>query len=97
MISAPSLSPGRQYKNNGKYNLKELLDNFDKKDYYGNEYEFFSTVLYPLIKDDAVVHDEFFEKKKFPTARIEYEFVGQVFDENDISVKEHIDILKRAI
>ena len=84
------------YKNNGKYNLKELLDNFDKKDYYGNEYEFFSTALYPLIKDDAVVHDEFFEGKPFPSIRRNNQFVGQVFDENENTPIEHQNALNKV-
>jgi hypothetical protein len=42
-----------------------------------------------------VIHDEIFEKKPFPTKRVNYEFVGQVFDENENTVHEHTEVLKK--
>lgn len=68
---------------NPKYDMKNLLNSFNKHDRYGIDYEFFHHSLYPMIGDDKVVHDEFFDKKPFPTKRIDTEFVGDVFDEND--------------
>jgi hypothetical protein len=44
-----------------------------------------------------LVHDPFFEKKPFPSKRVNYEFVGQVFDENEVTVQDHIEALKRYI
>lgn len=85
------------FKNNGKYDIKTLLEDFYKnkaKDKYGTDYEFLGNVLYPMLKDDYIVHDEFFDKKPFPSQRINYEFIGQVFDENEQTVKEHIDVIK---
>ena len=84
------------YKNNGIYNLKELLDNFEKKDRYGTDYEFFSTVLYPLIKEDTIVHDEFFEGKPFTSIRRNNQFVGQIFDENENTPIEHQNALNKV-
>lgn len=78
-------------------NLEHLLKNFNKGDYYGVDYNFFSSTLYPLIGNDKIVHDEFFDKKPFPTKRIGYQFVGEVFDENDQTVQEHVNGLKRVI
>lgn len=72
------------FKYNEKYAMRKLLDSFDKQDRYGTDYEFFIQKLYPLIGSDKVVHDEFFDKKPFPTKRKDKEFVGDVFDENDI-------------
>jgi hypothetical protein len=72
------------YRKNNKYNIEELLKNYVSKDKYGTDYEFLGNTLYPLIKDDKVVHDEFFDKKPFPTMRQGTEFVGDVYDENDI-------------
>lgn len=77
------------FKNNGKYDLKKLLDLFIPSDKYGTDYEFFSKILYPLINDDKVVHDEFFDNKPFPTLREGSEFVGDVFDENNIRHPEY--------
>jgi hypothetical protein len=71
------------YKNNNRYPLKDLLSSFEKNDRYGTDYEFFDSVLYPLIGCDKVVHDPFFDKIDFPSPRIGTEFVGDVFDQND--------------
>jgi hypothetical protein len=85
-------------KNNNKINLKELLDTFitnKANNQYGTDYNFLGNILYPLIKNnDCIVHDEFFDKKSFPNHRENHQFVGQVFDENEITVKEHLDALK---
>jgi protein O-GlcNAc transferase len=71
------------YKNTNKYPIKELLCGFDKRNKYGTDYDFFTEVLYPIIGDDKVVHDPFFEMKDFPVKRDGTEFVGDVFDEHD--------------
>lgn len=71
------------FKNNGKYNLKDLLESFNKTDQYGTDYTFLAQTIYPITKEDQLVHDEFFEHKPFPQPRIETEFVGDVFDENE--------------
>jgi len=71
------------YKSNIKYPIKNLLDSFSKNNRYGTDYEFFANSLYPLIQDDKIVHDPFFDKIPFPTERLNKEFVGDVFDEND--------------
>lgn len=71
------------YKNNNKYPMQILLESFNKTNSYGTDYRFLAEELYPLIGDDKLVHDEFFDKKPFPTARDNKEFVGDVFDENN--------------
>lgn len=68
-------------KHNPTYDIKNLLDKFDANDRYGTDYEFFIQSLYPLIGDDKIVHDPFFDKKDFPTQRNNKEFVGDVFDQ----------------
>lgn len=87
-------------KNNNNYNLEKLIKEFYNNyssNRYGTDYEFFIQKLYPIIKEDCLVHDEFFEKKSFPNKRYNYDFVGQVFDENDVSIPEHMQILKNYI
>lgn len=70
--------------------MQNLIDNFSTSDAYGTDYEFFRQVGLPHLGIDKIlVHDEFFEKKKFPTSRNGYEFVGEVYDQNDNHVKEH--------
>jgi hypothetical protein len=71
------------YKNNNKYPMQILLESFNKTNNYGTDYKFFTEELYPLIGDDKLVHDEFFDKQPFPTARQNTEFVGDVFDESN--------------
>ena len=44
-----------------------------------------------------MVHDEFFERKPFPTERNVFEFVGEVFDENDNPTEEHREVLRSAL
>ena len=58
---------------------------------------FFQKILYPRIFNCSLIHDEFFEKKSFPTKRVNYEFVGEVFDEIENTVPEHTEILKSSI
>lgn len=62
-------------------NLKDLCKKFEKKDKYGTDYDFFYSIREKMKQSEILVHDEFFEKKPFPTKRINYEFVGDVFDE----------------
>jgi hypothetical protein len=83
-------------KKNTKYDMKQLIASFDKTDRYGTDYEFFDQVLYPMIVEDQVVHDEFFEHKSFPQVRLGNEFIGDVFDENENRHSEyykHINIV----
>lgn len=77
------------YKNNNKYPMQILLESFNKTNNYGTDYKFLAEELYPLIADDKMVHDEFFDKKPFPNPRKETEFVGDVFDENNLRHPEY--------
>jgi hypothetical protein len=71
------------FKQNDRYNMQILLNNFNRTNEYGTDYSFLGSVLYPLIVDDKIVHDPFFDKKDFPLPRKNKEFVGDVFDENE--------------
>lgn len=68
------------YKNKGIYDMKKLFASFTPDNQYGTDYVFLGGVLYPLIKEDKFVHDEFFSGQRFPTRRENKEFVGDVFD-----------------
>lgn len=81
-------------KNNKKYPMQILLETFNKTNHYGTDYKFFADQLYPLIGQDKVVHDEFFDKKPFPTLRAGSEFVGDVFDEHN---NRHSEFFKSII
>jgi len=73
-------------------NIKELMSQFDKGNFWQVDQNFLK-LLYPYIANFAMVHDDFFEKKPWPMSRNGLEFVGQVFDENEETVKEHLDVL----
>jgi hypothetical protein len=56
--------------------------NFNNK--YQVDQNFLRDVIYPLVKDQAMIHDEFFERIPFPEVapkRTPTYFVGQVYDE----------------
>jgi hypothetical protein len=82
-------------KNNIKFNIIENIKNFKCQEQYHYDQIFINEFIYPFIKNDYLIHDEFFEKKPFPAKRQNYEFVGQVFDENDQTVKEHVEVIKK--
>lgn len=68
-----------------KIDYDKLLENFNKveqKSIYGSDQDFLAQFIYPLIKDDCLIHDEFnFYKeetiKQIPHIRINNEFIGQ--------------------
>lgn len=70
-------------KNNGFEILNNSIAEFNFQNRYGTDYIFFNNILFPKIKDDSLIHDEFFDKKPFPTIRLNNQFVGAIFDEND--------------
>ena len=87
-------------KKNKKYDIENMLKSFIKNqasDRYGTDYEFLGNVLFPLIKEDVFMHDEFFGGKSFPMQRNGLEFVGKVFDENENTVEEHVEALKETL
>tara|TARA_R110001583_G_scaffold194636_1_gene366033 strand:+ start:766 stop:1425 length:660 start_codon:yes stop_codon:yes gene_type:complete len=77
-------------------NIEHLIDNFAQEDAYGTDYKFFAELIFPKLKTgDIMIHDEFFGGQPFPTKRDGLQFVGQVFDENEITVAEHIEALRK--
>ncbi len=71
--------------------LKALADaltrNADRDAFYQCDQIFLRDHLYPSVRDDAMIHDEYAhidrDARPFPTPRIDHEFVGDVFDENE--------------
>lgn len=70
-------------KKNGFEILSNSIAGFDFQNSYGTDYNFFNSSLYPKIREESLIHDEFFDKKPFPTMRLNNQFVGAIFDEND--------------
>ena len=73
-----------------KINYDELLDKFNtvhknENSIYGSDQDFLARFIYPLIKDDCLIHDDYhFYKeesvRKIPHIRINNEFIGQPYD-----------------
>jgi len=78
------------------HDIKDQIESFEKTNWYHSDQEFLKSVIYPRVRENVLVHDDW-NAEPFPTQRKEYEFVGQVYDENNETIQEHIEILKRAI
>lgn len=74
-------------------NLYNLINDYKKGDFWQVDQNFLKEKIYPLIYDKSTVHDPFFQKIDFPTKRTNYEFIGEVYDENGNFNAEHKNIL----
>jgi hypothetical protein len=75
-------------------NIKNLIDAYVKGNFWQVDQNFLKEQIYPQIKNNCLVHDEFFEKKPFPSKRQKNLFVGQAFKENDDFLHiEHIKLI----
>ena len=85
-----------------KINLSDEINKWDKYERKGIDQDFLGQVIYPLVKNNSFEHSEFglnygTETKPFPTERNNYEFVGDVFDENENRHSEFWKIIKNSI
>jgi len=76
-------------KKNAVPNLQQLINEYNKGDFWQVDQNFLREKIYPLIYNKSTVHDPFFEKKPFPTERQNKEFVGEVYDELENRNPEH--------
>jgi hypothetical protein len=78
--------------------MKKFIDEFIKGEFWQVDQNFLKEKIYPLIFNNSMVHDEFHNyesfKKKFPLERLNKEFVGDVFDENDNRHPEYLKLIK---
>ncbi len=63
--------------------MRQMILDYTKGDFWQVDQNFLKERVYPIIMNHVCVHDEFFEKKSFPTPRTPKRFVGQAFDESD--------------
>ena len=80
-------------------NISNALQSFEQEEdeHYNYDQRFLQKHLFPLVANDCHLNDEIFNNRQFPTKREGYQFVGQVFDENDNPVQEHIEALKNIL
>jgi hypothetical protein len=75
--------------------MKNLISEYSKGEFWQVDQNFLREKIYPLVQNNTYVHDEFFEKKPFPTQReggVDHDgnpenFVGEPVDENDIRIR----------
>jgi protein O-GlcNAc transferase len=75
-------------------NIKQQIENYVKGNFWQVDQNFLRDVIYPTVKNNSLVHDEFFDKKPFPTKREPKRFVGQAFnDKDELLHPEHINLI----
>jgi len=82
--------------------FSEIIEKWNKFGRKGIDQDFLGTVIYPFVKNRSLEHSEFNlsfggEIKPFPTKRNNYEFVGDVFDENDVRHADYWKIIKNVL
>lgn len=75
--------------------MKHLISKYTKGDFWQVDQNFLRSVIYPIVNNRSLVHDEYFEKKNFPTKRENRFFVGQAFNADDTPFEpKHMDLVK---
>lgn len=77
--------------------MNVLIDSYYKQSFWQVDQKFLREIIWPRVAGNCTVHDPFFQKIDFPVDRRGYEFVGQIWDENEVTVDEHVQVLKRHI
>ena len=71
--------------------MKNLISEYSRGDFWQVDQNFLREKIYPMVRDNSYVHDEFFEKNPFPSKRKEgidkhgnpTNFIGEPVNEND--------------
>jgi hypothetical protein len=82
--------------------LTKMIENWNQFQRKGIDQDFLGKMVYPLVKDRAFEHSEFGlfyggQTYPFPTQRQNYEYVGDIFDENDNRHPEYWKLIKNVI
>ena len=79
--------------------MRRLIEEYTKGDFWQVDQNFLREKIYPLIVNDSLTHDEFFQysrnARKIPLKREGQQFVGECFDENDIPNLQHRSMIKK--
>lgn len=83
-------------------NLMGSISKWKNHSIKGCDQDFLGQIIYPLIKDKSMEHSEFNlryggEIRPFPHIRNNYEFVGDVFDENEARHPDYWRFIKNLI
>ena len=75
--------------------IKKMINDYVKGNFWQVDQNFLKDMIYPIVKNNSFVHDEFFERNPFPNKRPSNLFVGQAFNKDDEFLHpEHINLLK---
>ena len=75
-------------------NMKQMIESYVKGDFWQVDQNFLREHVWKVIKNSYISHDEYFEKKPFPSSRKPGFFVGQAFDQYDNKLHpEHGEML----
>ena len=82
-----------------KIELSKMIDNWNQFERKGIDQDFLGKCVYPKVKDFAMEHSEFNlnfggEIRQFPNARQNHEFIGDVFDENNVRHPDYWKIIR---
>lgn len=85
-----------------KINLTKMIESWNQYQRKGIDQDFLGRCVYPLVINTSMEHSEFNlrfggEIRPFPTIRNNYEFVGDVFDENDVRHPDYWRLIKNVI
>jgi hypothetical protein len=79
--------------------ISKMIEKWNSYNRKGIDQEFLQQIVYPIIKGKSMEHCDFNHLyfgdilNKFPTERKNYEFVGEIFDENDNRNPDHWKII----
>lgn len=80
-------------------NIKKLINEYTKGDFWQVDQNFLKEKIYPMVINTSMVHDSFFNfhenSKKFTTKRVNQEFVGEVYDENNLRHPDHYKFITK--
>jgi hypothetical protein len=78
-------------------NIKTIIDDYTKGNFWQVDQNFLREKIYPLVVNHSFIHDSYLNynanSKKFPSERINKEFIGDVFDENENRHPEYYKLL----
>lgn len=78
-------------------NMAGIISEYNLVDAWQVDQVFLRRIVYPVVRDVALIHDEFYEGQPFPVPRRGLEFVGEVFDEQDDPVSADRELLAQAL
>ena len=74
--------------------MRKLIEDSTLLDYWQVDQDFLRDKIYDRVKENSMVHDEFFEKKPFPSQRDGTAFVGMAYTEDDEPLHpEHLELV----